>query len=105
MTKNIEARSRIPDDTDLLPEIGALNQWQREIRVGPRKLTDADQLWRAACAEANAREWTWYPPACNYYRQQAAEIRRRLHPEVSVATTPTPFANVRVTSFARRLFR
>jgi hypothetical protein len=29
MTKNIEATSGIPDHTNLVPEIGALNQWHR----------------------------------------------------------------------------
>ncbi|MDP9201501.1 MAG: hypothetical protein M3P26_06160 [Gemmatimonadota bacterium] len=87
--------SSVADQTKLVPEIGALNQWQREIRVGSRKLTDADQLWRAACAEANAREWTWYPPTCNHFRLQAAEILRQLHPELTARRVSSPFAALR----------
>lgn len=58
----------------VLPEAGALREWQGELRKGLRTKYDNDPLYRAACAEANAREWTWHPPTCNEYRRQAAEI-------------------------------
>jgi len=105
MTKNSEATAWIPDHTNLVPEVGALNEWQRELEAGSRKLTDADQLWRAACAEANAREWTWYPPACNQYRLQAAEILRPLHREPSARKVSSPFATLRATKLRWSLAR
>lgn len=57
-----------------IPEIGALSAWQQEVATGTRSKYDIDALSRAACAEANAREWTYYPPVCNEYRRQAAEL-------------------------------
>lgn len=59
---------------DILPEPGAIREWHRELREGLRKRTDIDPLSRAACCEANAREWTFHPPTCNEYRKQAAAI-------------------------------
>ncbi len=34
----------------------ALDAWRQELRAGQRTATTFDALWRAACAEANARE-------------------------------------------------
>lgn len=94
----------------LLPEPGAIQEWHRQLRAGFRTKNDIDALSRAACAEANAREWTFHPPTCNEYRRQAAEIMRTIRPELSVARprvtrTAVPFAGVRPTSYARRLVR
>lgn len=62
------------DRNALLPEPGAIQEWHRELRAGLRTKYDIDALSRAACAEANAREWTFHPRTCNSYRRQAAEI-------------------------------
>ena len=55
-------------------EAGALREWQRQLRAGERTPLTFDPLWRAACAEANAREWAWCPRVCNEYRVNAAAI-------------------------------
>ena len=60
--------------TESIPEPGAIREWHRELREGLRKQTDIDALSRAACAEFNARDWTFHPPTCNEYRRQAAAI-------------------------------
>ena len=41
----------------------ALAAWHDEMRRGLRKPTTLDALWRAACAEANAREFAGTIPA------------------------------------------
>ena len=38
-------------------EYPALRQWQSELAAGSRTPTRFDPLWRAACAEADAREF------------------------------------------------
>ena len=98
------------DFNDILPEPGAIREWHGQLRAGLRKTTDIDALSRAACAEFNAREWTFHPPTCNEYRRQAAAIMRTIRPELivtkpNVISTPAPFAGVRPTSYALRLAR
>jgi len=39
----------------------ALEAWQRELREGKRTRATYDALWRAACTEANAREFESIP--------------------------------------------
>ncbi len=59
-----------------IAEIGALSQWRAELVAGARtRLTD-DTLFRAACAEANARDAmsAGIAEAAYSYRHQAAEI-------------------------------
>lgn len=58
----------------LLPEPGALLQWQHEIRKGIRTKYELDALCRAAIAEAHARDWIGTVSVANEYRTQAAEI-------------------------------
>jgi hypothetical protein len=60
----------------LVPEIGALAQWQAEVRCGARTMQTVDPLTRAACAEANARDAInlGIRGAANDYRLQAARI-------------------------------
>ena len=38
------------------PEVGALAAWQAEIAAGTRSKSQFDELWRAACLEARARD-------------------------------------------------
>lgn len=59
---------------ELIPEVGALAEWRAELAAGKRTKNDIDALSRAACCEANAREWTFHPPTCNEYRRHAAEL-------------------------------
>lgn len=40
----------------LIPEAGALHQWQREVGAGKRTRYYADPLYEAACLEARARD-------------------------------------------------
>lgn len=94
----------------LLPEPGAIQEWHRQLRAGIRAKNDVDPLSRAACAEANAREWTFHTPTCNEYRQQAAAIMSAIRSELRPTNpkdtrTPAPFAAVRATSYALRLTR
>jgi hypothetical protein len=39
---------------DVPPEVGALNQWRREVFNRTRRITDMDELTLAAIHEANA---------------------------------------------------
>lgn len=64
------------DPNLLIPEVGAIALWHRELAASKRTKYDIDALSRAACCEANAREWTFHPPTCNEYRRQAAELIR-----------------------------
>jgi len=64
----------LPTVREPIPEVGALSEWRRQLRDGTRTKYAADPLWRAACAEASARDWVWYPPVCSDYRRQAAAI-------------------------------
>ena len=59
-------------DVDLVPEVGAAREWQRQLRAGERTRSDFDPLWRAANLEFEAREWAWRPSVCNELRQRAA---------------------------------
>jgi hypothetical protein len=45
-----------PPVTEAMPEVGALQEWWNELRDGLRTKYDMDDLWRAACAEASARD-------------------------------------------------
>lgn len=82
-------RTNIPGScggvNDILPEPGAIREWHRELREGLRNRTDVDALSRAACAEANAREWNSHPPTCNEYRRQAAAILGTARLELATA--------------------
>ena len=64
------------NNPQLLAEPGALLQWRLELRSGTRTRYTMDPLWRAACAEANARDFAAWgvASAANEYRQRAAEI-------------------------------
>jgi hypothetical protein len=61
---------------DVVPEVGALREWHRELHNGLRIKFEFDSLWRAACAEANARDYLrqGMVAAANDERRKAAEI-------------------------------
>jgi hypothetical protein len=61
---------------EVLPEPGALNEWWSQLQRGLRTKYDVDPLYRAACAEMNARDAlrSGLPSMANDYRRQAAEI-------------------------------
>lgn len=59
------------------PEIGALAEWQAEMRRGIRDRWTWDALWRAACAEARGRDAIrdgLHPSVVDDERRLAAEI-------------------------------
>jgi hypothetical protein len=60
----------------ILPEAGALSEWQSQVARGTRRKTEVDALTRAACKEAAAREAlrNGLPSLSNLYRIEAAEI-------------------------------
>jgi hypothetical protein len=60
----------------IIPEAGALSEWQSEVARGKRRKTEIDALTRAACKEAAAREAlkNGLPSLANQYRMEAAEI-------------------------------
>jgi hypothetical protein len=57
-------------------ELGALAEWHREIQNRTRTVHDRDCLWRAAVAEAQARDYAalGVVSAANDYRMEAATI-------------------------------
>lgn len=61
------------------PEIGALAEWQAEMRRGIRDRWTWDALWRAACAEARGRD------AIRDGQLSVIEQERRLAAEILVA--------------------
>ena len=72
-TKSLPLRG---DRIEVLPEPGAVIEWWSELRKGLRTRYDVDPLFRAACAEMNARDAlrSGLPLLANDYRRQAAEI-------------------------------
>lgn len=82
---------------DVVPEIGALREWHRELHDGLRTKFDFDPLWLAACAEVTACDYLrqGMVVAANDERRKAAAIVRRLHAEASVRTPLSPFATLR----------
>jgi hypothetical protein len=44
------------------------------MRAGNRTATTMDSLWRAACAEANAQEFTHIPPLHAAFMKEARQI-------------------------------
>ncbi len=70
-----------------LPEVGALAQWQRELREGLRTRLTFDPLWRAAVYEAQGRDYLQLGmiEAANEARRQSA----RLVLEAALAATAT----------------
>ena len=54
----------------------ALDAWARELRAGDRTRTTFDPLWRAACEEANAREFAHIPALHRICMWKAARIIR-----------------------------
>jgi hypothetical protein len=71
-----EPRTYAVADDEAIPELGATDTWQREIREGKRTKYDFDALFRAACAEANARDALreGFVAIANAYRREAAYI-------------------------------
>lgn len=61
------------------PEIGALAEWQAEMRRGIRDRWTWDALWRAACAEARGRD------AIRDGQHSVVEQERRLAAEILLA--------------------
>lgn len=60
-------------------EIGALAEWQAEMRRGIRNRRTCDALWRAACAEARGRD------AIRDGQHSVVERERRLAAEILLA--------------------
>ena len=58
------------------PAVGALRQWQAELKAGVRSPSDADALWLAAAWEASAAEALGLGDTygANAARTKAAEI-------------------------------
>lgn len=61
---------------EVLPEAGALNKWWSELHKGLRTKYDNDPIYRAACAEMNARDALklGVVSIASDYRRQAAAI-------------------------------
>ncbi len=61
-------------------DIGALDEWRRQLAIGERTRTTFDTLWRAACLEAEARDLERLGCAngANAARWKAIDIIRHL---------------------------
>ncbi len=69
------SRPRSVPAPELVPELGALIHWWSQVAAGQRSRYDLDALWRAACLEAEAREWVAISPStANRLRRNAAAI-------------------------------
>lgn len=60
----------------ILPEPGATAEWHRQLRAGRRTRYEFDALFRASCAEMNARDALrdGFDRIANDYRREAARI-------------------------------
>jgi hypothetical protein len=52
----------------------ALDAWHRELAAGERATETFDALWRAACCEANAREFESIPRIHQAFMEDARQI-------------------------------
>jgi hypothetical protein len=63
-------------ESDIVRSVGALEQWQSELRAGVRTKYDVDPLWHAACREAMANDFArmGLPRVADDLRREAAKI-------------------------------
>ena len=61
---------------EVTPEAGALALWHSQLEAGVRTVLETDEIWRAACLEASARDALrdGSVVAANEFRVAAAEI-------------------------------
>ena len=52
----------------------ALEAWRSEVGLGHRTTTSLDALWRAACCEANAQEFSDIPDLHDDFMSDARRI-------------------------------
>lgn len=52
----------------------ALDLWRKELAAGARTTATFDALWKAACAEAAAREFANIPELADAYLRDARRI-------------------------------